>query len=597
MWLLVLAAPIVAAHFYRGRIRRLPVPSLLFWDQVLLPEERKSAFRKLRRLLGLIWALAALALLTSALADPTVRGLTPEPRRYALVIDTSPELFVREPDGRLRFDLALDRARELLARLGRVDTAAIIDATGVVEPETSDRHRRTEALERISRDPIAEDPARLAACANPEATLYVLTSRPWPAMEDRNLGILPVGTPQANTGLTQPRLLREEGRLSAQVTAVNASDAPAQGALEARNRGRVFATFAVSLQPRERKAVEVPLDPQAWPAERFERGAFIELRLATGDAHPEDDVAAFVVPPTAPVPVLLVSDPEHPDPHLWSALQLLEQEKTVTLSVGRPSDPLTEGAVVIFDRTAPSAPLPDGGYLLLGSEGPHAPAAAAGEASVPKIVDWDRDHPIHRWVEYGDVLCRRARLLEGNPLVLSDRGAIATWGRRQGLAWIQFGFSFRVEEGDFALKASFPIFLRNALAWLSDEGRRAFPRTARAGGVLRNVAPLAEPGADVRITEVRQDRTDSRSIEPHRGEARVLLPRSGLVKIECGGRTEWVAVEGTEPLDAGRVPDTAGPGLPEPPPWWKDLPYPAVVGALGLLMLAAEWIFYQRGWI
>ena len=54
LWLLSLALPILAFHFYRGRVRRMPVPTLLFWEQVLIEEERRTALRRLRHVASLL---------------------------------------------------------------------------------------------------------------------------------------------------------------------------------------------------------------------------------------------------------------------------------------------------------------------------------------------------------------------------------------------------------------------------------------------------------------------------------------------------------------------------------------------------------------
>ena len=66
LWLLALGIPILVFHFYKGRIRRLAVPTLLFWEQVIIEEERKTALRKLRHVASLLLNLAALFILTSA---------------------------------------------------------------------------------------------------------------------------------------------------------------------------------------------------------------------------------------------------------------------------------------------------------------------------------------------------------------------------------------------------------------------------------------------------------------------------------------------------------------------------------------------------
>src|SRR5581483_919085 len=62
LWLLSLGVPILAFHFYKGRIRKMAVPMLLFWEQVIVEEERKSAFKRLRHWASLLLTLGALVL-------------------------------------------------------------------------------------------------------------------------------------------------------------------------------------------------------------------------------------------------------------------------------------------------------------------------------------------------------------------------------------------------------------------------------------------------------------------------------------------------------------------------------------------------------
>ena len=49
LWLLTLGIPILVFHFYKGRIRKMPVPMLLFWEQVIVEEERRTALKRLRQ--------------------------------------------------------------------------------------------------------------------------------------------------------------------------------------------------------------------------------------------------------------------------------------------------------------------------------------------------------------------------------------------------------------------------------------------------------------------------------------------------------------------------------------------------------------------
>lgn len=587
LWLLALAVPVAVLHFYRGRIRTLPVPTLLLWDRVLVVEERRTALQRLRHLASLLVALGSIAVLALALAEPEIPGLTPRARRFALVVDTSPEIEVRGPDGRPRREAAMAVARELLDRLGRKDTASIFDAAGLVAPATADAGTRRAALNRIPRGLPALDAEalhRLVRAADPEAELLVISARVWAG----GVKVVRVGAPAANAGLVAMEARREKGRVAIDVEARNAADAPAARTIEIRVRGRKAAEAPAALGPREsrRFALEVP----AQPGEML-----LEARLVPADPVPEDDLAGFVLEGAGPVPVLVVSDAE-PDPHLVSALQVLQAAGETVVGAANPRDVAAArvpGAVVIFDRCDPPAALEDGGFLIAGGGGAHAPARILGRADAPSVIGWDRASPLNRWTGYSGVHIRRSGILDGPGLLETDRGAVAAAGRGPGLAWIQFGFSFRVEESDFALTPAFPIFLREALRWLAGEGRRAFPSRIRSGAVLE--ASISLPPGEVLATDVDGEAGRTRSVPVEAGRARIPALRPGLLRLEYGGRVEWAAVTGGPPLDAGRLAEGPSPAGPERLAAWRDLPPAPVAAAAAGLLLLAEWLLLRRG--
>jgi hypothetical protein len=162
-----------------------------------------------------------------------------------------------------------------------------------------------------------------------------------------------------------------------------------------------------------------------------------------------------------------------------------------------------------------------------------------------------------------------------------------------GRAWIQFGFGFGVADGDFALKPSFPIFLRNAIAWLAGPGRRVFPDAATVGDVVVNAAPLPEGARDVGVATVSGDATSLATADLAAGEARIAIGAPGLVRLTAGGRSEWLAARLGAPIDLERLPREEGADLPVPLPWWQAWPASSVAGALAALVLLAEWLVYR----
>ena len=73
MLLAGLAVPIVVFYILKVRLRRVPVLTLMFWQQIFEEKKPRSIWQRLRHLISLLLQLAFLALLVFAVADPIFR--------------------------------------------------------------------------------------------------------------------------------------------------------------------------------------------------------------------------------------------------------------------------------------------------------------------------------------------------------------------------------------------------------------------------------------------------------------------------------------------------------------------------------------------
>jgi len=84
-----LAVPIVIFYILKIRLRRVPVSTLLFWQQIFDEKKPRSLWQRLRHLISLLMQLAFLLLLVFAVADPIFRWQQARARRIVLVVDNS----------------------------------------------------------------------------------------------------------------------------------------------------------------------------------------------------------------------------------------------------------------------------------------------------------------------------------------------------------------------------------------------------------------------------------------------------------------------------------------------------------------------------
>ncbi len=599
LWLLALGVPVVLLHFVRGALRRMAVPTLLFWEQVLAEEERRTALKRLRHYASLLLNLAALAALAAAAAGPRLRGFSPTPARYALIFDSSAAMGAREADGRTRLAAALERGREFVSSRAPGDQVSLHDSSGPRVPFTSDLEKTARGMFSSLPAPRAELRVRVceAVAAGDDVTAILYTDRPLSGVEDLTaagrLRLVRLGGPRDNAGWTSGLPVRRAGekRVTLFLTAGNFSSTPAARQAVLLFNGAELERRALDLAPGT-QPVEGPVDPARHPGRKVEEGGLVDVALEPRDALPADDVASFVLPPAPPA--VIVFHPGKPDEFLMKALQVLSEDGIAGRLGEAPAERyasvrgrLGEGTIAVFDRVAPPAPPAAGAFLILGAPGKGAPVER------PAVADWDRDAPPNRLVDYAGLEVRRSRLLEGAALLRAEGGPLAVWSSRGGRAVVELGFA--LGESDLALRPAFPMLLRNFIEWGAFQGTRSFRTMYGVGEPLRPEKPLwVEDGLLVFARANGVERVPARQGWP------VSAPRAGpgFVRVSAAGRSEWAAVN---LFDAGesdlRAPAFPSAPLPPPAPWRARVPLATWAAGAALAILLAEWWLYHRGLI
>lgn len=142
------SALLILLSLLRSRIRRTQVSALFLWTGLIeAPEPRSVRFQRwLDPLLFL--QLAVLAALVFALVQPMWKTERTVFRGVALVMDASASMHTRTDSGKTRYELAVDRAREVLAEVSssRMTLIHYSSQSRVLVPPTSDEDALTRAL-------------------------------------------------------------------------------------------------------------------------------------------------------------------------------------------------------------------------------------------------------------------------------------------------------------------------------------------------------------------------------------------------------------------------------------------------------------------
>lgn len=555
---LALAAPILLAHLYRPRRAELPVPSLRLWEEVLREEEGSFALRRMHRWASLVLQLAVLLVLVSLLAGPRLSGWTHEPRRYVLHLET-----------RLRMaaDHRMDRAKEhlshSLSRLHPSDPVALSDSRGIRVPFTLDRDRILSVI---------SAPVRWA---DSERSVVSGLSRLHP-----DAVLLPASAwePLPNAAVTNAWV--ESGRIRVKLDGFGVSG---DVTLDTEGNGASCGSTAAAV-PGE-GLVPVP------KAER------VRTAMRSPDAQPLDDAAYFVLPSDRAVRVHLLHDGK-PDPLLLAAVRLLQDEGQAELAGILPCSRYGEIRGTADERTLF---LVEGGTL----EGMGAGVFACfgtrsaewgtdGEETMPRVVEWDRLHPVLSGLNFVPLAIRRSdRPSRGREILRSSSGVLARAGGGPGRAWMAFGF--RLAESDLRLHPAFPLLLRNLVTWVRSGAARSFETVVPSGGVLESRHPLDPPEGTAQILWTDGRAWTEENIRYREGNLHHPLMRPGFYRVVAGARTEWVAVPHA-PATECDLREVSPP--PRPPPelrWHERIPYAAAAGIALLLLLLVEWWLYQTG--
>ncbi len=459
-WLLLagVALAILLLHLLKPPRLRLVVPSALLWGRIGRGRKRPPA----RRLLALLLALGAGLSLALALARPEVAALGASGQALALVLDNSPSMAAQMTDGRTRWQHAIEQARGLLAQSGAATEVRLLDTVGRQGVQRFvERDAAIAALERMAAATWGK-PRMPRASLLAGARVHLFTDGVAPlAVPDRAV-VHPVFEAADNVAVTafEARALTQDPtRYEAVVQVLNGSPGDRRVRLLLSGAGGFSVTQDLNLHAGE--MVNATFD-----VSDFEGGVLGAAAVSEADSFPLDDLAYTVIPPHRAKRVLLVTTG---NPPLEDALR---QVPGTHLSVVAPGGYAGVGRydAAVLDRFAPIEPPPVGTLLLA----PPPRAWLAGPSLVldkPRVTDWDDRHAVASGIAWGNLRLTRASVATGaetGALVVAagrSSGALVTAGEASA-RWVRVGFE--LEDSNFPLQPDFPVFLGNALGWVTE---------------------------------------------------------------------------------------------------------------------------------
>jgi Ca-activated chloride channel homolog len=450
LWLLTLIIPIVLLYLLKQKRREVEVPSVMLWKQAIEDLRAHTPFQKLRTNLLLLLQILIILLLTAVLAQPYLPKGVRESQKVILVLDASASMKARDikPD---RFHVAKNELGKILDGLSpshQVMLITLSSRASILETFTTNIDAVKKTLSNIKPQDVAGDWQELLLLLQP---LSKTNPRPRIVIASdfsdmpSNLGSeipfdpLPVGKESQNIGIVRAVLqplpenptqqllfyqLKNFGNRSADVNVGIHSDS---GLIDA---------FHSSIAPQKQEDRTIELNVQ--------QPMLLRIQIENKDVFPLDNDFVLWAKPSVAYAVQMYLK----DVFLMKALQAL------------PSVRLQDHApVIISNRENPSA-----GIEFL-------PASA--DAPSAEVIQWNSSHPVLRFVDAGMWNFAHVQVLrvpDDASVLLETRNGPAGYAiEKNGIRKVVLGFS--LSDSNLYLRAGFPVFLQNAIDWISSASK------------------------------------------------------------------------------------------------------------------------------
>ncbi|MCS7065799.1 MAG: BatA and WFA domain-containing protein [Fimbriimonadales bacterium] len=489
-WFLPVAGFIILLYLLKIRRREVRVPARFLWPPITTDVRANALFQRLRPNLLLFLQLLIALLLLLALARPAMQARGALGRQTVVIVDASASMGATDVSPS-RFEAARRRLRTLIREMSASEQLAIIEAgpnVRVVASLTADQRKLHDAVNSLQLSDARgniDEALRLAAALvgnRAGSRIVLLSDGAFPEVTDFSPGKAQLvyeslGQHSENVALTAMDVQERAGGIEWFVGLRNFGEKPAKGILEFYAGGELVDAREITIPAKGATGQTLTLPRVREP---------LEARLVLNDALTSDNRAYLLGATEQTVRVLLVGEGNF---FLERALALepnVQLDKSPTVPESERGNTAGGGNydLIIFDGT-PIVPVKARAVMVIRSKG--GPIAELGGAiKLPRVATWERDHPLLRYVEMGNLLIDSAPRLSPAPwakvLAESQQTPLIVAGEQAGRKWIGIGWDLL--ESDFPLQPGFPIFIANVLRWATSG------RTSQAGFTVRTGTPF-----------------------------------------------------------------------------------------------------------
>jgi hypothetical protein len=486
---------VVAIYLLRPPALRVLVPSSLVWERVLRGSRRRDD--RLRWWLSLLLAALIAGLLAFSVLHSQSTGSGSESGRIVIVVDNSPTMAARMSDGGTRFEQARQRAREVISSLRAGEQVLVADTMRRIPlPSFDTAQSALASLDRLA-VAVSGTPAIAGAVLRVPAEAFWLFTD----------GVLLRDLPSKAQIESVFESVENVGISRFELRAVPDDASRYQAFIEVENAGGAVKEVDLSLLDAGGRTIVRRLSVPAFAAvaqtldvSEFGSGPLRAALTAPGDGFEVDDVAYAYLPTRRTVRVTLVTDS---NPYLEASLSAQPRVRLRTVGPGEFAE-RGEADAYVFDRFAPAVAPAVPALLIRPGPAPWLPPLG-GETLAPRVGRWNAAHPLLDRLSLRDLRIDEAAsaLLENadpGVLVRGAAGEPLLIARDGTPRWIWLAFS--LDQSNFALQAGFPVFLSNAVDWMSSESVIADARLGEVRLPLQSARVIGMDGSEVTVQSV-----------------------------------------------------------------------------------------------
>ncbi|UCH49343.1 MAG: BatA domain-containing protein [Betaproteobacteria bacterium] len=576
-------AAVMLLYLLRPPARHFFVSSNLIWQKVLEATRRVSD--RWRWWLSVLIASVACVCIVLAVVRPGTEGAAGSGKAI-IVVDNAPTMATRTGSGAQRFELAKDRAVDLINDFSSATQVMVVDTQRrLVTPAFESRNKAIETVLSLELGQSFQPIVPSAIASIPAEGRYVVTDGVLLGLPPSDFVTVSVFEAAPNLGITAfdfQNVPGDPAQREAFVEVFNAGSEP------------VTTEVVISGLGEQRVTRKISIEADSFAGHTFDLSDFpggpIRAALTSArDGYADDDIAYGYLSSRRIVRVTLVTRSD--SDYLAKSLSAQPRVRLNTVSPRRYMDQVVTSPnqtdIFVFDRFVPSEP-PSAPALLIGARSVDWLPARAGTASFPEIASADTRHSVLRDISLRDLSIEQGNYLQSpndastTVLLRTSDEKVLALAHDGAMRWVLLGFD--VASSNFGLLAGFPLFLGNSINWLADEPEILREQPGMVTVPFDDARVYAMDGSEVPVVTV-----DGRSffdatrpgLYTALGSDRPLRITVNLLERRISNVNQTAVVDETE-ADATDVADQLPVGLS------------ALLLMLAAALLFIEWLTYHR---